>query len=120
MSQRVAIARALLREPEVLLLDELFGALDALRENICRMCCLIYGARKTTMILVTHDIDESVYLGDKLAILRAKPGRLHSLMPIQLPHPRNRTSADFQAVRQKVLSEFEKTEDLRFADGSGI
>ncbi|MDR7907945.1 ABC transporter ATP-binding protein [Bacillus velezensis] len=121
MSQRVAIARALLREPEVLLLDEPFGALDAFtRKHLQDVLLDIWREKKTTMILVTHDIDESVYLGDKLAILRAKPGRLHSLMPIQLPHPRNRTSADFQAVRQKVLSEFEKTEDLRFADGSGI
>ncbi|MBL3615049.1 ABC transporter ATP-binding protein, partial [Bacillus sp. RHFS18] len=98
-----------------------FGALDAFtRKHLQDVLLDIWREKKTTMILVTHDIDESVYLGDKLAILRAKPGRLHSLMPIQLPHPRNRTSADFQAVRQKVLSEFEKTEDLRFADGSGI
>ncbi|MBT2575543.1 ABC transporter ATP-binding protein [Bacillus sp. ISL-51] len=121
MSQRVAIARALLREPEALLLDEPFGALDAFtRKHLQDVLLDIWREKKTTMVLVTHDIDESVYLGDQLAILKAKPGRLHRVMPIQFQRPRNRTAADFQAIRQKVLSEFEKTEDLQFADGSGI
>lgn len=72
------------------------------------------------MILVTHDIDESVYLGNELAILKVKPGKIHKLMPIHLAYPRNRTTPDFQAIRQRVLSEFEKTEDLEYAEGSGI
>ncbi|CAI6242746.1 Sulfonate transport system ATP-binding protein [Bacillus subtilis] len=121
MSQRVAIARALLREPEVLLLDEPFGALDAFtRKHLQDVLLDIWRRKKTTMILVTHDIDESVYLGNELAILKAKPGKIHKLMPIHLAYPRNRTTPDFQAIRQKVLSEFEKTEDLEYAEGSGI
>ncbi|MCY9074165.1 ABC transporter ATP-binding protein [Bacillus inaquosorum] len=121
MSQRVAIARALLREPEVLLLDEPFGALDAFtRKHLQDVLLDIWRRKKTTMILVTHDIDESVYLGNELAILKAKPGNIHKLMPIHLAYPRNRTTPDFQAIRQKVLSEFEKTEDLEYAEGSGI
>ncbi|MEC0695866.1 ABC transporter ATP-binding protein [Bacillus atrophaeus] len=121
MSQRVAIARALLREPEVLLLDEPFGALDAFtRKHLQDVLLDIWREKKTTMILVTHDIDESVYLGNELAIFSAKPGRLHKMVPIDLAYPRNRTTADFQLLRQKVLSEFEKTEDLQYAEGAGI
>jgi sulfonate transport system ATP-binding protein len=84
MSQRVAIARALIREPEVLLLDEPFGALDAFtRKHLQDVLLQIWQKKKITMILVTHDIDESIYLGTKLAILRAKPGALQKVMPIK-------------------------------------
>ncbi|MEM1505452.1 ABC transporter ATP-binding protein [Domibacillus sp. 8LH] len=111
MSQRVAIARALLREPEILLLDEPFGALDAFtRKHLQDVLVDIWQRKKITMILVTHDIDESIYLGTQLAILRAKPGRIQKWMPVGLPFPRNRTSLSFQHLRQKVLEEFEKTE----------
>ncbi len=105
----------------MLLLDEPFGALDAFtRKHLQDVLLDIWRKKKTTMILVTHDIDESVYLGNELAILKAKPGKIHKLMPIHLAYPRNRTTPDFQAIRQRVLSEFEKTEDLEYAEGSGI
>jgi len=121
MSQRVAIARALLREPEVLLLDEPFGALDAFtRKHLQDVLVDIWQKKKITMILVTHDIDESIYLGNKIAILRANPGEVQKVISVDLPFPRNRTDASFQYLRQNVLGEFEKTETSVFADGEGI
>ncbi len=121
MSQRVAIARALLREPEVLLLDEPFGALDAFTRNHLQDVLLdIWQQKKTTMILVTHDIDESIYLGNRILIMSARPGQISKVIPIDLPHPRKRASETFQAYRRKVISEFEKVEELNLVDGSGI
>jgi len=121
MSQRVAIARALLREPEVLLLDEPFGALDAFtRKHLQDVLLDIWQKKQITMILVTHDLDESVYLGTELAVLRANPGQIQKIIPVDLPFPRNRTDSSFQYLRQVVLGEFEKTEAPHFADGEGI
>ena len=121
MSQRVAIARALIREPEVLLLDEPFGALDAFtRKHLQDVLIQIWQKKKITMILVTHDIDESIYLGTKLAILRSKPGALQKVMPIKLSFPRDRTDSSFQYLRQEVLKEFEKTKEVVYEQGSGI
>ncbi|GLF91230.1 aliphatic sulfonates import ATP-binding protein SsuB [Bacillus safensis] len=121
MSQRVAIARALLRDPEILLLDEPFGALDAFtRKHLQDVLLDIWQEKRTTMVLVTHDIDESIYLGNEIVLLQARPGRIHQILPVNLPFPRDRTSTDFQHLRQKVLSEFEKTDELLLTDGSGI
>lgn len=121
MSQRVAIARALLRNPEVLLLDEPFGALDAFTRNHLQDVLLdIWEQKKTTMILVTHDIDESVYLANRVVIMSSRPGHISNIIPIELPYPRKRASESFQVYRQKVLNEFEKVEELQLIDGSGI
>ncbi|MGM9950326.1 MAG: ABC transporter ATP-binding protein, partial [Lysinibacillus sp.] len=85
MSQRVAIARALIRNPEILLLDEPFGALDAFtRQHLQDVLVDIWQRKKITMILVTHDIDEAIYLGTDIAILRANPGELQKLVPVEL------------------------------------
>ncbi|WP_445487637.1 ABC transporter ATP-binding protein [Niallia sp. 03133] len=121
MSQRVAIARALLREPEVLLLDEPFGALDAFtRKHLQDVLLDIWQKKKMAMILVTHDIEESVYLGNRLAIMKAKPGKVYKELKIPLSYPRNRTSPDFQTFRQSVLKEFEHTESESYKEGLGI
>ena len=121
MSQRVAIARALIRNPEILLLDEPFGALDAFtRQHLQDVLVDIWQRKKITMILVTHDIDEAIYLGTEIAILRANPGELQKLIPVELGYPRARTGVSYQAIRQKVLQEFEKTDAERFKDGEGI
>lgn len=121
MSQRVAIARALLRDPEILLLDEPFGALDAFtRKHLQDVLPDIWQEKRTTMVLVTHDIDESIYLANEIVLLQARPGRIHKILPVNLPFPRNRTSTAFQSLRQKVLSEFEKTDELLLTNGSGI
>jgi NitT/TauT family transport system ATP-binding protein/sulfonate transport system ATP-binding protein len=107
MSQRVAIARALVNRPEVLLLDEPFGALDAftriyLQEELQR----IWEKEGITMILVTHDVEEAVYLGDRVVVMQPNPGRIKRIIDVPLERERNRTSAGFTAVKEEVLREF--------------
>ncbi|PEC44069.1 sulfonate ABC transporter ATP-binding protein [Priestia megaterium] len=109
MSQRVAIARALLRNPEVLLLDEPFGALDAFtRTHLQDVLLDIWKKEKTTMIFVTHDLDESIYLGTKIVIMSARPGEISRVVPVEISHPRKKTELPFQRLRQQVLKEFEE------------
>jgi sulfonate transport system ATP-binding protein len=121
MAQRVAIARALLRNPQVLLLDEPFGALDAFtRAHMQEVLLDIWRKNRTTMILVTHDIDEAVFLANRVVIMKSRPGSIRTIIPIDLPYPRKRASVSFQEFRHKVLSEFEKIEELEFVDSSGI
>lgn len=121
MSQRVAIARALIRDPEILLLDEPFGALDAFtRGHLQDVLIDIWQQKNITMMLVTHDIDEAVYLGTDIAILRANPGQIKKLIHVNLSYPRSRTSSVYQLIRQQVLQEFEKSENEKYIDGSGI
>lgn len=113
MAQRVAIARALLRSPKVLLLDEPFGALDAFtRAHMQSVLLDIWQRNRTTMIFVTHDIDEAVFLGNRVVILEPRPGRIRKIVPIDLPYPRSKTTTSFQELRLKVLNYFEKVEEL--------
>ncbi len=121
MSQRVAIARALLRDPDVLLLDEPFGALDAFtRTHLQDVLLDIWKKKGTTMILVTHDLDESIYLGQRVVIMSPRPGMVSKIIPIDLPYPRKKVNRTFQELRQRVLEEFEKSDDLLLVEGSGI
>ncbi|WP_413375190.1 ABC transporter ATP-binding protein [Paenibacillus taichungensis] len=121
MAQRVAIARALLRSPQILLLDEPFGALDAFtRAHMQSVLLDIWRTNKTTMIFVTHDIDEAVFLGERVVILEPRPGQIRKIVPIDLPYPRKKASNSFQEVRLKVLSEFEKLEEFELKDGAGV
>ncbi|ANY70835.1 sulfonate ABC transporter ATP-binding protein [Paenibacillus sp. BIHB 4019] len=110
MSQRVAIARALLRNPEVLLLDEPFGALDAFTKTHMQEALLdIWEKNGTTMLLVTHDIDEAVFLSNRIYVMGARPGTIKSTITIDLPYPRDRTGISFQQFRTKVLSALNDT-----------
>lgn len=121
MAQRVAIARALLRNPKVLLLDEPFGALDAFtRAHMQEALIDIWQKNKTTMIFVTHDIDEAIYLGGRIVILKPRPGQIRKVVSVDLPYPRRKASVSFQELRFKVLSEFERIEELELVDSSGI
>ncbi|GAB2717909.1 ABC transporter ATP-binding protein [Paenibacillus thermoaerophilus] len=121
MAQRVAIARALLRNPKVLLLDEPFGALDAFtRSHMQEVLLDIWQKNRTTMIFVTHDIDEAIYLGNRVVILKPRPGAVRNVIPVDLPFPRKKSSVSFQELRHKVLSEFEKIDELELIDSSGI
>lgn len=121
MAQRVSIARALLRNPKVLLLDEPFGALDAFtRAHMQDVLLDIWKKNKTTMIFVTHDIDEAVFLADRIVILKPRPGEIRSIVSVDLPFPRKKSNIAFQDFRHKVLKEFEQLEELELLNGSGI
>lgn len=110
MQQRVSIARALATKPEILLLDEPFGALDAFtRIHMQEETLRIWEQEKTTMLLVTHDIDEAIYLSSRIVVLSAKPGLVKADIRVNLSKPRERSSVEFLEMRRKVMLElFEK------------
>ena len=104
MAQRAALARALINHPKVLLLDEPLGALDAftrmrMQDEVIRLL----HTRRTTSLLVTHDIDEAIYMSDRIVIMTPRPGRIDEIIPIALPRPRNRASSEFLHLRSDIL-----------------
>jgi sulfonate transport system ATP-binding protein len=121
MAQRVAIARALARKPQILLLDEPFGALDAFtRAHMQEALLDIWQQNRTAMVFVTHDIDEAVFLGNRVVILKPRPGEIRKIIPIDLSYPRKKSSVSFQEMRYLVLNEFEKLDELELVESAGI
>ncbi|MBN1166746.1 MAG: ABC transporter ATP-binding protein [Methanospirillaceae archaeon] len=104
MRQRVAIARALANDPDLLLMDEPFGALDAQTRNTMQEELLqIWEKQKKTIIFVTHSVDEAVYLSDRIVVLSSDPGRVSTVIDVSIPRPRDRTSPEFASIRRDVL-----------------
>jgi len=104
MAQRVALARALINHPKVLLLDEPLGALDAftrmrMQDEVLRL----WEARGTTMVFITHDIDEAIYMSDRIVIMTPRPGRIERIIDVTLDRPRERSSREFLQLRGEIL-----------------
>lgn len=107
MQKRVAIARTLINQPHILLLDEPFGALDAFtRINLQKEVLRIWEKEHMTIILVTHDIDEAIYMGNRVAVMSPKPGIVKKIYQIELPMPKSRTDEDFGMLRTRIYNEF--------------
>lgn len=107
MQQRASIARTLINNPDVLLLDEPFGALDALTKITMQNEILkIREKEQKTMILVTHDIEEAVYLGDKVIVFSNRPGKIKKVVDVNIERPRERNSIEFTRLKEEIYEEF--------------
>ncbi|HHV30133.1 ABC transporter ATP-binding protein [Acetivibrio mesophilus] len=108
MQQRVALARALAVDPEILLMDEPLGALDAMtRMSMQDEIERLWQEKKKTIIFVTHDIEEAVFLADRIVIMTPSPGKVKSVVEVPLARKRDRTGSDFLKIRDRVFAEFE-------------
>jgi NitT/TauT family transport system ATP-binding protein len=111
MQQRTALARALANEPKILLLDEPFGALDNQTRALMQELLLgIWEADRKTVLFVTHDIDEAIFMANRVAVMSARPGRIKAIVPIELPHPRHYT---MKTTPQFSRTKAELTEQIR-------
>jgi sulfonate transport system ATP-binding protein len=109
MAQRAAIARGLVNRPRLLLLDEPFGALDALtRARLQNELQRIWAHEKITMLLVTHDVDEAAFLGDRVVVLAPRPGRISRIFDIKVDRPRQRSDDHLIRIRNEVLRTLEQ------------
>ncbi|HVI91999.1 MAG TPA: ABC transporter ATP-binding protein [Dongiaceae bacterium] len=107
MMQRVALARALANDPEILLMDEPFGALDSQTRSLMQELLLdIWQQSRKTVLFITHDIDEAILLGDRVYVMTARPGRIKEMIEISIPRPRSvdlLTSPEFIALKRRIM-----------------
>lgn len=105
MKQRVAIARALANNPEVLLMDEPFGSLDAQTRYLMQQELLrIWNSDRKAIIFVTHSVEEAVYLAERVVVMTACPGKIKEVLTVDLPYPRNRADQDFISLRERIMN----------------
>jgi len=119
MQQRVAIARALANDPKILLLDEPFGALDNQTRVLMQELLLgIWESARKTVLFVTHDIDEAIFMANRVAVFSARPGRIKADVPVELQHPRHytiKTSSEFMQLKARLTEEI-RAESLAAAE----
>ena len=112
MAQRVALGRVLIQRPDVLLLDEPFGALDALtREQVAQTCCDLWAQEHQTVLMVTHDINEAVLLADRVLVMSRRPGQINADVSVSLPRPRQLSdiySDEFGRIAQRIRANIER------------
>jgi NitT/TauT family transport system ATP-binding protein len=110
MKQRVALARVLGMSPKFLLMDEPFGALDSFTRMEMQVELInIWQQQPSTVIFVTHDIEEAVYLADRIVVMTPRPGQVKTIVPVPLTRPRHRTDPDFIEIRNHVLEQYERS-----------
>ena len=108
--QRIALARALAVEPSVLLLDEPFSALDPFtRASLHELLLGLWQELRPTILMVTHDVDEAVFLADRIVVMRPKPGRVHETISVNLPRPRDRISPVFDTVKRRIMHAIDRS-----------
>ncbi|TBV01130.1 ABC transporter ATP-binding protein [Phytopseudomonas dryadis] len=116
MQQRVAIARALMPKPQILLMDEPFGALDAqTREVMHDLIRHVHRLEKSTILFVTHDVEEAIYLGGRVVLMAPRPGRIDSIYEVPLPAERNqdmKLSTEFLALKREILARIRETSGM--------
>ncbi|WP_458097913.1 ABC transporter ATP-binding protein [Roseomonas sp. WA12] len=119
MRQRVALMRTFLFERELMLLDEPFGALDALTRSMMQRWLLdVWERHRRTVLFITHDVDEAIFLGDRVLVMTARPGAVKLAVPVNLPRPRSAdliTSPEFIAIKREVLAAIEEESMKSFA-----
>ena len=117
MQQRVAIARALMVKPDVLLMDEPFGALDAQTREVMHDCIRhVHQLEQTTIVFVTHDVEEAIYLGERVVVLAPRPGRIDTIVAVPFGREREqdlKLDPDFIAVKRRILERIRETSGIK-------
>ncbi|NYZ12764.1 ABC transporter ATP-binding protein [Azospirillum sp. RWY-5-1] len=123
MRQRVALMRTFLFERDLTLLDEPFGALDALTRSLMQRWLLeVWQRHQRTILFITHDVDEAIFLGDRVVVMTARPGRIKLVLDVKLPRPRDAeivTSPEFIQIKRQVLAAIEEESLKSFQQATG-